>query len=454
MGFFVFDILRYTEQYYQFKYSENMKKKILLTGLLVTFGLTFTPHPTLALSPPIPTQKDFTLPLLSQIVKDSGLDMGKFQKCMSAGTWTESITRSIQEAESIPVYGVPETFIFTQTGLVYRTIGSETTALDTLLSELQTGKTPSAAAVSMPGNYSLPNSNEPGWGDENAPVHLVVYVDLVCPFCRKYDQALVALEEKYQGFIQITYRDYPLVQMHKQSFLLAHVANCAMDQDKYWEFIKQIYRWTPVTKEFEVYGISEPANRGLYTLTEPKPGQQKLEVFNWFTGTSKVVAENLDALFPELAEEGVVMELIAEPIYPDSAMRYAFFQAKNPTTELQPATNFYKLDKVTGVINRMKISTLLPANTGNMVVNNTENKLAWSPIKSNGLARELYVFDLIKDTRTLVKTLPTNQTFYKNTEDLRNFSSDFEWFDDKTIGYQTYNSNTKALVTKGLVKLK
>lgn len=434
--------------------KNHMKKHILLAGITLGFGLAFTPNPTLALSPPVPTQEDFALPLLSQIVKDSGVEMGKFQQCMRNGTWADTISTSIYQAQSVPVSGVPETLIFAEDGLVYRTLGSDTTTLDALLSELKAGKSPTTHTLLMPTNYLKPSLNEPGWGVENAPVHLVVYVDLLCPFCRQYDKALVALEEKYQGFIQITYRDYPLTMMHPQSFLLAHTAQCAFDQDKYWEFITQIYRWTPVTKEFATHGIAEPKNRGQYTLSEPKPYQQKLEVFNWFTGQRKVVAENLDEMFPELAEEGVVMELIAEPTYPDSAMRYAFFQAKNPSMELQPKTTFYKLDKVTGVIHRMKISSLLPANTGNIEVNTTETKLAWSPVKSGGVARELYVFDLIKDTRTLVKTLPAGQTFDTSDGELLNFSSKFEWLDEKSIGYKTYNTKTKEFIAEGLVKLK
>lgn len=434
--------------------TNHMKKHILLAGITLGFGLAFTPNSTLALSPPVPTQEDFALPLLSQIVKDSGVEMGQFQQCMRNGTWADTIATSIHQAQSVPISGVPETLVFTESGMVYRTLGSDTTTLEALLSELKAGKSPTTNTVSVPTHYLKPSSDEPGWGDENAPVHLVVYVDLLCPFCRQYDKALVVLEEKYQGFIQITYRDYPLTMMHPQSFLLAHTAQCAFDQDKYWEFISQIYRWTPVTKEFATYGITEPRNQSQYTLSEIKPYQQKLDVFNWFTGKTKVVAENLDEMFPELAEDGVIMELIAEPTYPDSAMRYAFFQAKKIPGELQPKTTFYKLDTVIGTISRMKISSLLPANTGNIEVNTTETKLAWSPVKSGGVARELYVFDLIKDTRTLVKTLPTGQTFDTSNGEPLNFSSKFEWLDEKTIGYKTYDTKTKEFIADGLVKLK
>ena len=432
-----------------------MKKYVLLAGLGLGF-LAGLPQATLALSPPIQTQEDFPLPLLVNIVKDSSVDMSKFQMCLRQGDWVDTINQSIIEGDLAHLTGVPETLIFTEAGPVYKIQGANREGLETLLSELKSGKTPSSPPVILPASFPVPNNkSEPGWGDENAPVRLAVYVDLACKYCRDLDTILLDLEEKYHGFIQITYRDYPLTSLHPQAYLLAHTANCAHAQGRYWDFIEQLYRWTPKTTEFETHGITEPKNSGQYQLTNlaEDPYKQKLTTFNWFTGKGKTVAENLDIMFPELAAEGVILQVIAKPTYPDSAVRYAYFQAVNPAYELQPKTNFYKLDTVTGVMNRMKISALLPANTGNMEVNTTETKLAWSPVKSGGVARELYVFDLITDKRTLVKTLPIGQTFDTSDGKLLNFSSQFEWLDEKTLGYKVYNAKTKTFIKDGLVKL-
>lgn len=428
-----------------------MNKKILLSGLLLSLSYIFTPNTTQALSVPVQTKTDFALPLLSQIVKDSGVEMKKFQQCMHEGTWYETISKSIEYADTANLSGTPETFVFAKNGIVYRVQGSNKAQLETLLEDLKAGKKPSTPEVILPENFPAPNSsNEPGWGEQTAPVQLVVYVDLLCPYCRQLDQVLIDLEEKYQGFIQIIYRDYPIVELHPQSYLLAHAAQCTFDQGKYWDFVDQIYRWTPKTSEFETQGITEPKNRWQYNVLH----EQTLTIFDWFTGETTIVTEKLDSLFPELAEDGVVMELLAEPNYPDSAVKYAFFQAINLKYEAQPATNFYALNKKNRTIKRMNISKLLPANRGEIKVSTTETKLAWSPVGSGGSARELYVFDLLTDTRKLVKTLPVGQTFDKGDGTLLNFSSDFEWLDENTIGYKVYNQKNKVFIKDGIIKLK
>lgn len=422
-----------------------MKKHFLLAGVTLGLGIAFAPQTTLALSPPVQIHHESGLPQLNQIAKDSGLDMKAFHTCMSAGTWTESITRSIEEAESLAISGVPETFIFTNIGLVYKTLGSDTAALDTLLSELKAGKTPSVPPVILPENYARPDQTEPGWGEENAPVHLVVYVDLACPFCKKYDEALVMIEEKYQGFIQITYRDYPLIGLHPQSFLLAHSAQCAHDQAHYWEYLDQLFHWTGVTKQFDTKGLPTPEVPASYRLTETEAGIQSLTVFNWFIGTEVTKIENLQSTFPELGDEGVLLEVLAEPVFPTTARKFVFFKANNPLYKTQPKTNFYKLDLSTGVIKRMKISPLLPTRIDDLQLSTTETKLAWISEDKAGNARQLYVFDLLTDTRTLVKTLPLGQFFEKN---------DLEWLDEKTIGYKIYSQSSQALINSGIIKVK
>lgn len=431
-----------------------MKKHFLLAGVTLGLGIAFAPQTTLALSPPVQIHNESGLPQLSQIAKDSGLDMKAFHTCMGAGTWTESITRSIADAESLAISGVPETLIFADNGLVYKTFGSDTTALDALLSELKAGKKPSIPPVILPENYARPGLNEPGWGEEKAPVHLVVYVDLACPFCKKYDEALVMIEEKYQGFIQITYRDYPLIGLHPQSFLLAHSAQCAYDQARYWEYLEQLFRWTAVTKQFDTKGLPTPEVPASYQLTETEPGIQSLTVYNWFTSTYVTQIQNLQYKFPELDDEGVMLEVLAEPVSPASARKFVFFKAANPLYKTQPKTNIYKLNLQTGTIERMKISSLLPANSGELQLSPAETKLAWSPVGTGGVAQELYVFDLITDKKTLVKKLPAGQTFDTSDGELLNFSSKFEWLDEKTIGYTAYNAKTKAFITDGIIKLK
>lgn len=409
-------------------------------------GLLFSSTTTYALSVPSYEAADNTFPQLQQIVKDSGVEMGQFQTCMRNGSWVESIQQSINEGKTALIPGVPETLIFTDSSLVYRISGADRAALETLLSELKNKQTPSIPPVLLAPTVNIPdNSVEPGWGDANAPIHLAVYVDLSCKYCRDLDKILLDLEEKYTGFIQITYRDYPLIDLHPQSFLLAHSAQCALDQDRYWDYLEQLFRWTPRTSQFNTKGLATPDLPATYTLMENEPGEQSLTAFNWFTGKYVTVIENLQNTFPELADEGVLLEVLAEPISPPSARKYVFFKSGNPFYKTQPKSNFYKLDLSTGSIVKMKLSALLPTKINDLQLSTTETKLAWISEDKAGNARHLYVFDLLTDTRTLVKTLPVGQVFEK---------TDLEWLDEKTIGYKIYNQHSQAFIRSGIIKVK
>lgn len=422
------------------------KKKFVIGTIITSLGLFSLPQNLQALSVPVYRAEDTTYPQLNQIAKDTGLELTTFQSCLKNSSWVSSIEQSIREAKSAEVTGTPETLLFTESGKVYRVPGADREALEKIISELKAQKTPSTPEIILPANFPAPDSSvEPGWGDTNAPVHLAVYVDLACKYCRDLDKILLDLEEKYTGFIQITYRDYPLTSLHAQSFLLAHSAQCAQDQDRYWDYLEQLFRWTPKTAQFNTKNLATPDVPAIYELTENESGEQSLTVFNWFTGTEVTKIENLQSTFPELGDEGVLLEVLAEPIFPTNARKFVFFRAGNPLYKTQPKTNFYKLDLSTGVIERMKISPLLPTRIDDLQLSTTETKLAWISEDKAGNARQLYVFDLLTDTRTLVKTLPAGQFFEKN---------DLEWLDEKTIGYKIYSQSSQALISNGITKVK
>lgn len=94
------------------------------------------------------------------------------------------------------------------------------------------------------GNAPNPNAridvsvdDDPAWGPEDAPVVIVEFSDFQCPFCgRFHEQTYSQLRENYAGQIRFVYRDYPILQLHPNALISAQAANCAGDQDKYWEY--------------------------------------------------------------------------------------------------------------------------------------------------------------------------------------------------------------------------
>jgi len=81
--------------------------------------------------------------------------------------------------------------------------------------------------------------DDPIRGDPNAPISIIEFSDYQCPFCaRFYTQTLPLLKEEYidQGKVNFVYRDFPIQSIHPNALPAAVAAECADDQNKYWEY--------------------------------------------------------------------------------------------------------------------------------------------------------------------------------------------------------------------------
>ena len=80
-------------------------------------------------------------------------------------------------------------------------------------------------------------------GNKDAPVTIVEFSDYECPFCQRfYLQTLPQIEEKYikTGKARLIYRDFPL-DFHKNAEKAAEAAECAGEQDKYYEMHNKLF---------------------------------------------------------------------------------------------------------------------------------------------------------------------------------------------------------------------
>jgi len=72
-------------------------------------------------------------------------------------------------------------------------------------------------------------------GDPDAPITIIEFADFQCPFCNRIEPALKDVLAQYQGKVKLSYRDFPLSQIHPNAKIAAEASRCALDQGKYWE---------------------------------------------------------------------------------------------------------------------------------------------------------------------------------------------------------------------------
>jgi len=79
------------------------------------------------------------------------------------------------------------------------------------------------------------SSGHPALGAKDAPVTIVEFTDFQCPFCKRTEDTLKQLREKYGDKIRLVHMDFPL-PFHSHALDAAKAARCANEQDKFWQF--------------------------------------------------------------------------------------------------------------------------------------------------------------------------------------------------------------------------
>lgn len=89
---------------------------------------------------------------------------------------------------------------------------------------------------------SLPPSMATGGvlvkGDPNAPITIVEYTDLQCPFCGRYTRSTFSqIDNEYikTGKVRYVIKDFPLESIHGNALRAAEATHCAADQHRAWQ---------------------------------------------------------------------------------------------------------------------------------------------------------------------------------------------------------------------------
>jgi protein-disulfide isomerase len=80
-------------------------------------------------------------------------------------------------------------------------------------------------------------------GSKDAQAVMIVYSDFECPFCRRFAQeVLPEIERRYvaTGKVALAFRHLPL-PIHKQATRAAVLAECAGQQDRFWEMHDMLF---------------------------------------------------------------------------------------------------------------------------------------------------------------------------------------------------------------------
>ena len=101
-------------------------------------------------------------------------------------------------------------------------------------------------------------------GNPNAPVVIVEYSDIECPFCKQFHVTMQQIIEEYgkDGQVAWVYRHFPLAQLHPNAARLAEASECVADvagEDAFWTFLDEVFAIAPANTSFPMGRLSEAA---------------------------------------------------------------------------------------------------------------------------------------------------------------------------------------------------
>ena len=92
-----------------------------------------------------------------------------------------------------------------------------------------------AAGTQAPTRLEVSVDDDPSLGPADAAITIVEFSDFNCPYCEKWHtETFQPLMAAYGDQIRFVYRDFPITS--QESMAAAQVANCAGEQEAYWQF--------------------------------------------------------------------------------------------------------------------------------------------------------------------------------------------------------------------------
>ncbi len=85
------------------------------------------------------------------------------------------------------------------------------------------------------------NENDHIRGNENANITIMEYSDYQCSFCFRFHNTMREVMENFADDVRWVYRHFPLDSIHPSARKAAEAAECAGDQDKFWEYTDMLY---------------------------------------------------------------------------------------------------------------------------------------------------------------------------------------------------------------------
>ena len=81
----------------------------------------------------------------------------------------------------------------------------------------------------------------PTFGNNDAPVTILMFIDFECPFCQAAYASFRDVMETYEPTARVVFKHFPVTAIHPLATQAGLAAQCANDQNKFWEYYNILF---------------------------------------------------------------------------------------------------------------------------------------------------------------------------------------------------------------------
>jgi protein-disulfide isomerase len=166
------------------------------------------------------------------------LNVPRFQKALESGRFHHVIDDDKSLALGLGIFSTPTFFINGQSFIGQLSAEKLNAAIDEALNPRGSATATAAAGTVSVGNLDL--SRAPVRGQPKAPITIIEFSDLQCPFCARVTPTLQELLKQYPDQVRWVFKNFPL-DFHADSPLAHAAAMAAERQGKFWEMHDLIF---------------------------------------------------------------------------------------------------------------------------------------------------------------------------------------------------------------------
>jgi len=109
----------------------------------------------------------------------------------------------------------------------------------------------SVSAVDLLGNN--PNSK----GNSDSVLKIIEFSDFECPYCKRMEPVLKDIINKYPHDVEIVYKHFPLISIHKGAYSASLASEAASKQGRFWDYHDRLFDEQPAFSEVSLISYAE-----------------------------------------------------------------------------------------------------------------------------------------------------------------------------------------------------